>query len=519
VIVIEGAVRQRWRTAWEHVAREGSGGECTPAAALRQRDSLVFTVSAQTVADRRWSYRLALQPKKSVDQSLNITVNAAGLLSGINYEVADRTGDIVTNVLKGIGGVAGSFVGLGTASRESPPGVSRGDTAYAPSDVDCLLRSSAGAPFRKLADLEAEVDALLDARRRNAALMMRTTGAAQAAGLKERDNLLAHSVAVVADQASRLRERMVAAAATNARTAGVGERLSEPIPFFQAFDLAEVPPIADPEVEMSVARSDPRWPLLEIAGLIVAVSELPPGGGASPDGVTSVESLGCQGTSGAGECAQLHYRVPKPRIVHVFRTNALENGPWLGLVHGSITPLAASSDPIHHVSVSAKRFSTSGFQATFGSHGNLIGVKHQSTSSLTNGSGAMVNAIAAGRSEFLAGLKAAADAQSSILGITQSARAARIRELQDEKLVLDAGVALQGAKGSQEFVLAKLKLDAELAMLSSQQALEANPASAFMSGLQTEVTTIKLQLELLKAMLELESARKAATAAPPVGTP
>ena len=254
---------------------------------------------------------------------------------------------------------------------------------------------------------------------------------------------------------------------------------------------------------------DPTWSsaLYQRARLAIVISDAPPSAAnVSVDtGDTSPGSLSC---TNASSCARLQYRIPRLRQVTVYSASDNKYVP----VERTLVLLASSADPILNVGVDVERLGSGSVKLAFGRYGNLVSMEQVSEASAVAAGAAFVKAIADSRTEFQAGLQAVANAQTSVLALQQAARTARIKELQDQKGLLDSEIALQGAQASRELLQQKQQLDTELALLTSQKALaaaSAPPAApAAIDPVQAEINALRLQLDLLRAQIEIEKAKR-----------
>jgi hypothetical protein len=70
------------------------------------------TIATRTIPDSRRYFLLDMAPSGSQDRTLAINVSEDGLLTGINAETKDRTGEAITSIGKFVGGIVGAATGL-----------------------------------------------------------------------------------------------------------------------------------------------------------------------------------------------------------------------------------------------------------------------------------------------------------------------------------------------------------------------------------------------------------------------
>jgi hypothetical protein len=176
--------------------------------------------------------------------------------------------------------------------------------------------------------------------------------------------------------------------------------------------------------------------------------------------------------------------------------------------------LVSSTDPVLNIAFRSNQLGQASTGLTFGRRGSVTGIEQSSNAALAGATSTIATALTTARQEFVAGLQTVQTTQTSLEAMRQANRTAQIKELQDQKVLIDAEVALQGASASRDLIAQKQAIDAQLALAQSQQALELSSlrseTSAEVSALRVEIERLQVQIELLKKQMELEKARREA---------
>ena len=508
IVVIDTRLIKSQSAKWGQVSK----GEVCTADPVITDSSVTYDLATQAVPDPKQSFRLGIMPQGRAKQTVNVSVSESGLLTGVNYTVEDKTGQIITNVLKGVAGIAGAVAGIADL-REGK---------FDPPNAYCYELSDKGKPVRaELNRLNAQLERLLTARLDLLERSQSAKTSAELATFRGKDSLLSKAVAIVSDQVRDVRGVYDAGLKDFLSSAKITPKVdTQPARRF-SFDVTQLPALSAEQIAKphTWLPQDTRMEMFRASRLVLAV-ENPPAAAAGADegtGDKTSGSLSCKMPADSLRCARIHFRLPRQRFLTVY---ALGKGstPSLEARERRLTALISSADAVLNVALEGKTFGASGFKLGFGPRGNLTTLEQTSEAAAATGSAAFVDAIAQSRTEFQAGLKAVADAQGSIIGIQQAARTARIKEIADQKSLLDSQITLEGARTSKDLVLQKQQLDAELAVLIAQQTIATKSATLDNSSIQAELDALKLQIELLKAQLELEKAKReleAAKAKPP----
>lgn len=517
---------------------QDSAGVACVARTTDSSDTPLVATSIQTVADRQHAFRLAMKPSGGTRQSMTVSVSESGLLTGINHAAEDKRFEIAGNALRVVAGIAGTALGLGQLFTWNPPevptGIEKADTSdkltkpRVASNEVCFLQNAPAAQ-----KLKGQLDSLDKLATELAAerlqIIRRGPGSrttADLALLRAKDGDLARVLDQLAYQYSTTRAALTAGADAFARAAGVGTKVDTTPPRKYAFDVGLLP-----DKPVQPQSGDPQALVFAVDNLVIAADDPPASARtvAFDASDTTHTSLSCSNPSPV-TCARIQYRMPRLHQVTIFSverrtapvaTNGMKASevPGFKAVESTMMLLASSADPILNIGFDAKKLGSGSVKLAFGKYGNVTSIEQVTEATAANGSAALVKALADSRTDFLDGIKTVAESQKGLIGIEEAGRAARVKELQDQKSVLDAELAVQGAKAGSELVLQTKKIEAELALLTAQQNLATKSATP--NPMQAELDALKVQLELLKTQLEVEKMKRELDAAkrPPTPSP
>lgn len=449
-----------------------------------------YDLTIYSVPDQSRAYSLGIVPRGSREQTLKVVVSEEGILTSVNYSVVDKRPEIVLNIAKGLAGIAGAALGVVTLKEtlDRPP-----------SDEECYKRADTTAYRRQEAAIEhwrAEVAAAVSARSTTLRSVSRASSQAAMRLLSTKDSLLLIRERHATDRLAAAIAARAAAIATYARSRGVVES-SDTLRVSETFDLTEIPSLSQPTSgrpydKMSTFSRDTR--------LLITLDKLAP---AAP-----IATLPNPVSTCADACARIFYREPQPRVIRVMWADGAGAPRLLEERH---IGLMSSGDSVRYATFKATDLGEGKLALTFGRGGVLTSLEQTSSSALANTANTFANLVSSTRQEFVAGLQGVQTAQASVYAIENSARDARIAELQDQKALLDAQIALAGADASKDLLLQRQAIDAEVALLERQQALATITAtqasSAEMATMKVELERLRLELELLKVQLELTKVR------------
>jgi hypothetical protein len=483
-----------------------------------------YELSTPVVGDERQTFRLALLPSRSVDQTFKVTVNDNGLLSSLNYTAQDRTAEIAGNILRGVAGIAGTALGI-TNFGFTPLGAARADQSPRQLHVAlpeyCYLTeggSQAEALGKEILGLEAE---LRQARSEHQDLLARASqmpAVGDVQRLRAQDTLLTRSEAILGDRIIERRATLTVEANEFARLKLVTIK-ADTVRYFDSFDLTELPTdVRRVSLESAIQAMPATVPeraraFFRSTQLVLSVTDIATPGIPQQvaDRQTDTGTLACERRD-PEKCARIYYRQPAMRVLRIYAPSSAASTAPLALLETRSIPLVSSRDPVLNVAVNAAAIGNGSATIAFGPYSNVTSLEQSANAQLAKATSTLADALTGARQEFVGGLQAAQTAQSTVFAMQTNARAARIKELSDQKALIDAQVALQGANANRSLLEQKAAVDAQLALLNAQQALEASQHTASTSTelqqMRDEITRVQTQLQLLQQQLALEKAQR-----------
>ena len=466
----------------------------------KESDSTIYAINTVTTSDPGKAYRLMLRPSTTTKQSLTVSVSDVGLLTGINYSAADQTGEIVANIFSGLANLAGIVAGHAAQLA---------DGEELPSNEWCYAHSLDGKGAKAAHDaIAARFDSVLNTRARFGEMSRKPMSAADIAVLLRKDTLNARLLSAFAEQVTASDAAFAAASAAYAKRQQIGTTVDTSASRRFVFDVATL------QDSVAVKGNADLQALANEYHLRLVVADAPardtsarPPSIAEGTIATDKDRSDCEATGNGAPCAHIHYRMPRMRRITM---SLLSNtGDTAKVLESTLTPLVSSADPVLNVAFNTQRLGSGSIKLTFGRYGNVASAEQTSDAAGLTGSAAFVKALSDSRASFQAGIKSVADAQGSLIGIRQAARAERIKEITDQKALLESEIALKGTSSNRDLLLQKQQLDAELAVLTQQEAVaQKTSALASPDATRLEIDQLKIQLELLKTQLELEKTKK-----------
>jgi hypothetical protein len=507
VLLVDASVKYHREATWKE--RADLAKECEPDKVVTEWTDTEWTVAPLTVPDRSRQFRLAVTPGSSAQQSLNVTVSDVGLLTNLNYSGKDQTGDIIGNVLKGVAAVAGAFGGsfVGLEADKRPTNEACFKNRPEAKELDALIAST-GQMLAKTHDDRLRI--LNEANQNSSDAAIRN--------LRARDSLLARREGMLVQDLANLRGKRASALAVYLKSKGIGGS-DTVVRLRYGIDVGLLPASLPGPKRINVKTGLQHAvvkQLFDSARILIVAGDI-----ASPlQTLTTGDRKGAFACKEKGEeCARIYYRAPRQRVLEVYTPEEDEDMAPMILRERSVVPLVASTDSTYAIAFEQRRFADAGFKLGFGKQGNVTTLEQSSSAALAGATAAISNAVTGARQEFLNSLKAAQDAQTTAAAIRQSRANERLQELKNRKDLIDAEVALSGATASQELLAEKRRIDAELDLLKSQQALAGAQTDAARAAetieLRDQIERLKIQVELLRQQLELEKARAALNAAKP----
>lgn len=525
-------VRQR-EIAWQEIQWRGGapGQPCVAGAPVTRWVRTAWDVSATGAADPTKAFALGLEPSGSLKQTFEAARAETGLLTSLHYNAENQLGDVVANSLKLVAGIAGTVVGLPSARDavltpkwlDVPATSGLTPVRVRPTNAYCYAASTDPDGKRHYEAVRALVAELETAHAERAANLRKATAAstpAAHADINAKDALHERRIAALSSRLEAAQSVLTAGADAYARRQRVAATETTDTIAFE-LDLTELPTtLSAPDysgLRQRLSSDASRAEVLRMleqgkVAITVADAQLPPTAAGNPTNGNRIRYVGCDSSAVEPDCARIYFRSPRRRVVTVYVAESEKEDALLIRRSQQSFLLASSADPVEHVAFRTTRFAGASMKLTFGRVGNVASISQTSTAGAAAASAAFANALSGARTEFQASLEAVAKAQSTQLGMQQAARTARLKELTDAQAILEADLALQGAAATQALILQKKQVDAELALLRGQLALDVELANAETSTevalLRTQVQLLTTQLELLKAQLELGKMRQ-----------
>lgn len=532
MVVVDAKATYRSEGAWSY---DRAAKRCTVTArpADPEWQQTAWELSTVTVPDRRFAYRLAVGSSGTVAQTFKIGVSDVGLLTSMNYSATDQRAEIATGVLKIVAGVAGAAVGINQlgapvgALKRSMSVQRRGATPPKEpalpltTDEACYLAlfPVMGVVQEQLDDREQYAGELERARADRSVLLARVAGTISAADLKKleaQDVLQQRRIAFAESRLDAIRAAILAGI-TRTKTVLKITPVDTTFRVQVALDLTELESkLPTGTVDALSASNTAQKALVDVARIAVVLADVNAGTGSAPTLDTKTSTIGCKVTT-AEKCTSVYFRHPIPRLVTVVAATGPKRSDTLQPREARMVSLISSDDPTLSVAFEPSRLGQATMALAFGRHGTVTGLEETRTAGAATASSLLATALSDARTEFVSGVQAVGTAQASLLSIQSATRAARIKELQDRKSLLEAQLAIDGSSATRDQVAQKQALEAELALLNAQQSLSTaqagNATAADVATLRAQLDRVKIELELLQKQMELEKARRDSDAA------
>lgn len=151
-----------------------------------------------------------------------------------------------------------------------------------------------------------------------------------------------------------------------------------------------------------------------------------------------------------------------------------------------------------------KAFAKEKLSLVFGDRGDVIGLAQIGEGGLGSASSKIVEGLSKGRTEFTSAVSSVATAQASIYGIQRARVQRQVQQLQDQKAVVDARIALQGANATAELQVESALLAAQIKALQDQQSLNNTIAAGERQPVVLATQDLQAQLALANAQAALQ---------------
>ena len=497
---------------------------CSTAPSKRTLKSVTTEVAQSTVADRRTAFFLTTESSWRAAQKLKLGLSNEGLLSSLNYSVEDKRAEIAGNVLRSVAGIAGAALGAPqllavpsgekAAARLVPPPRTRGERCARLKDqagMDSLLvdRSS----------LERDLRVAQQERQKSFAISARV-GVTQAKALQLHDALQSKRLDITEKRLATVRETISASVNKAQSDAGVGSR-DTVVKVDALVDLSSIPDdgvisgkLANLATVISALSGYPDLRRVAEAGRVVITLSSVPGGQNSnlPQSQRTWSSGDCPDTNSSDKCVHIYTRLAQPSVLRVYAPTGGAVTDGFAMRESKLLSTVSSIDPIIDVPIATSTLGQSDIALAFGRPGTLTGFEQNSTAGLASASATIATALTAARTEFVAGLKDAQTTQTTRDAMYAEGRAQQLKALQDQKARFDAEIALQSTTASRDLILQKQQIDAQIALLNSQQAYstaqQTNSVSGDLADLKAQILRLQAQIDLLKVQAELAKAKK-----------
>jgi hypothetical protein len=498
--LVEVATTVTERTTTRY-AGQADGGVAIEEAREIERRAAVAIVS---VPDPDHLFRLDLAARGLAHHALRVALRPNGLLESINAESTGRGGEALVAIGKAIGLAAGMAPAVGLAAPAPDRGCTPADTREMPANVrgflaedrdGCKLWSEIGTARKRIDQLERDRRRLLD-----------RSGSETGEGLKTVEKQLdlvrqeiddeRRALAPREARLAGLLESFLAGKAIGTRTTVTEHR--------ERFDRADL-------VLEDGAVGDRIHPGMT-PDLVEAVLTDKPGAlefFARTGTVVTLESIDRQERAEpppqpAGT-ARIYFREPRLRRVRVFVLAGALDAPELTLQIDQIQPLVLGGDALAYVEFRESAFAERKLALAFDERGRPVKLERASTSAPAGVASAVIQAAAAARDEYTTTLDKLADAQASRRKIAIDRQLRRLDQLERQKAVVDAEVALEIATGTRDARLRQFQLEAELGALQADVDLASAGAT---TSQETEVARLKAAVDLLRQQVALIEAEQ-----------
>jgi hypothetical protein len=501
-------------------------GLCKASPPKTQWDTTHFTLLPVVVPDmEEGAFRLGMRVNAGASQNLNIDVSQTGLLKNVSIDVQDQRPEMVANVIQGVAGIAGSLVGAAASAILPAKGISnltyltavsvvRDSAQVLLTDDNCYImsgRNSKGTELkRQIETLEAETRRAEDDRLRLQTRAMAVTDGQRARALRAGLAVADSRVIMLKDRLASATSAYILGRAAYKNERGVGKKTDTTMirSTFDVVDLGDIETTHQGEIaadEVSKLSGARRF-LADSGRLIVVIRDLPRP--SKPLGASTETAFGCDALTDT-DCVKVAFRKPRPRLVTVYarrhptgdKAEAAQN---FGEVSRTILPLASSDDLTLVQSFQTKAFAKEKLSLTFGDHGDVVGVVQVGDGGMALATGKLVEGLSKARTEFTSGLSTVSTAQASVYGIQRAQLQRQVQRLQDEKSLVDAQIALQGANATADLQVRSALLDSQIKALTSEQNLNSAVAAGERQPLVLSTQDIQAQLVLANAQASLQ---------------
>ncbi|MHB8055080.1 MAG: hypothetical protein ACYDH3_07535 [Candidatus Aminicenantales bacterium] len=428
-----------------------------------------ITVSLKTTADPEYVYILDPAPRGLKDQSLAVRVGDNGLLTSVDLESKDRSGETLIQIARVVGQLAGAAAGfrgpdgfdLSRIIRALPQQDSGNPSTAERKRRERRLESQSIEALYFLQESEtarelwAEIDRLEDdLTNRRSALRGQTdtaAGSLEAARFslaEKRAEFFEGSIAFLENQAEKAKSAFAAALREFIAAKGFG-RETRRRPIRRHLEIGDLPPSAvlagaagEDQIVEALEKKFPRaLSLYREAGIVVTFDPaivIPRRQGLSPAKAENARERKNE--------IRIFYREPIPGFLRVHawadavrrdqKRFASAFGPvdekWVFVVHPDL--------PVRSIGCDRKAFSSQNLQLAINGQGRVVGISRSAASSLAAAASGTASALAAVRGEIAETLEQLEAIAKAGRGLSLEKLEAQIEllKLQLEKLKKDA---------------------------------------------------------------------------------
>jgi hypothetical protein len=506
-------------------------------------------VSSRTIADRRApTYSLDVLGGKASDNSVSVTVSAAGLLESVSATTVGRGGQILTSIARFLGIAAGIVTGgvlgpiklspsdVNTLSRSVPAGedfegnaLDRNGNGHVPETCDPYAPPFTTLPLRVRAFVaESQPGCLLFWQVRQSDTLLTklrgqrtareasldTTPPAQLPALrqmiKELTAAIGNNEKIQADLQGRFNGLLEAFIAD--KELGTQARTEK---FSVVLRLNEIPASLDKSSEYTKALEFFKSTGLIVVGVAAPTPEAAKKDGKKSDGTQAQEKDGTPHSQPADpKMMRIMFRQPAPWTLEVrsSRCNTSEQAcrdaapTSANTEMQALTPvdLISSTTETSFIEFEAKAFSEGKVAMSF-EKGRPIKLERSGSSSAAAIAVSIADAARAAQTEYADSLTKIVEMQKSKREIELNDVNAQIEKAKRDKELLDAKIAATGTSQSFDMLLEQGRLNAELNLLQAQSNLQSAQETA---DQRLEIEALKVQLARLKAQIDLLTAQK-----------
>lgn len=487
---------------------------CKTPTEKRTPRGIQWSIEPRTIADASAVQLLALQPSGRLKQELTFTVTEAGLLRTVDYKVEDRAGQVLKNILRGTFGVIGTVSGFRRQNVYVDAGPGENSGPQCARDATDKAEGGTASFSSRIAGLEESLQKL-SARRADILFGPERPLAAGDTSLlialRRQDSLLARSEDMHRAALDRLSQiwKSKQAAWLKEKRAVDADTVERHFLTVSAEDL-KADTCAQGTGFLHAKTIGVCLQLVPLANSTGAPIETHVDSEAKKELLSRIDkAAGCWDKAAAKGCALIRFRRPVPRMIAVWSADSNKGGKYTDFQERErmVLYLAAASDRVWEIAFRPTKFAEHKLVLALGPWGDVRGITQSMGSSAEGLTGAIADGLSDARNEAVAGVEAVKRFQEAQISISQNARTAELKALQDRKAILEAEIALSGTAASEEMLLEQQLLTAQIASLEKQRTLAATSEALNLAGeqegLRRQLLQLQAEIDLLKKQLEL----------------